>query len=78
MDLTRRHLYRYHGEIVVKGSKYSSSLNIDQKLYYLAKLEIMNTEESDSGEYKAEAVNVHGKCMANVYLNLNKDNGRLK
>lgn len=71
--------YRYHGKNIVKGSKYSSSLNIDQKLYYLAKLEIANTEEADSGEYRAEAINVHGKCVANVNLNLNDDNkGHLK
>lgn len=71
--------YRYHGKNIVKGSKYSSSLNVDQKLYYLAKLEINNTEETDSGEYRAEAINVHGKCVANVNLNLNDDNkGHLK
>ncbi|XP_026819249.1 muscle M-line assembly protein unc-89-like [Rhopalosiphum maidis] len=69
----------YHGKNIVKGSKYSSSLNVDQKLYYLAKLEINNTEETDSGEYRAEAINVHGKCVANVNLNLNDDNkGHLK
>lgn len=63
---------------IVKGSKYSSSLNVDQKLYYLAKLEITNTEEADGGDYKAEAVNVHGKCVANVHLNLNDERGHLK
>lgn len=71
-------LNRYHGVNVVKGSKYSSSLNVDQKLYYLAKLEIKNTEEIDSGEYRAEAANVHGKCVATVNLNLNEDKGHLK
>lgn len=69
---------RYRGEHVVKGSKYSSSLNVDQKLYYLARLEIANAEETDSGEYKAEAANVHGKCVANVNLNLNDEKGNLK
>lgn len=63
---------------MVKGSKYSSSLNIDQKLYYLAKLEIINAEEVDSGDYKVEAVNVHGKCVANVNLNFNDEKGHLK
>lgn len=70
--------FRYHGDKLIKGSKYSSSLNIDQKLYYLAKLEIINTEETDSGEYKAEAVNMHGICVANVNLNFNDDHGLLK
>jgi hypothetical protein len=69
---------RYRGQTIVKGSKYSSSLNVDQKLYYLAKLEIANTEETDSGEYRAEAINVHGKCVATINLNLNEDKGHLK
>jgi len=68
----------YRGQTIVKGSKYSSSLNVDQKLYYLAKLEIANTEETDSGEYRAEAINVHGKCVATINLNLNEDKGHLK
>lgn len=62
----------------MKGSKYSSSLNIDQKLYYLAKLEIMNTEEMDSGEYRAEASNIHGTCVATANLNFNDEKGHLK
>lgn len=70
--------FRYHGDKLIKGSKYSSSLNIDQKLYYLAKLEIINTVASDSGEYKAEAANVHGNCVANVNLNFHEDHGLLK
>lgn len=71
-------LIRYHGTNLVKGSKYSSSLNVDQKLYYLAKLEIADAEESDGGDYRAEAVNVHGKCVANVHLNLSDDKGHIK
>lgn len=36
-------------------------------------------EESDSGDYSAEAVNIHGKCVAHVNLNLNDDKkGHLK
>lgn len=62
----------------MKGSRYSSSLNVDQKLYYLAKLEIKDTEETDSGEYRAEAVNKHGNCVAFVNLNFNAEKGHLK
>jgi len=69
---------RYHGQHIVKGSKYSSSLNIDQKLYYLAKLEIQNAEETDSGVYRAEATNSHGNCVATVNLNFNEEKGLLK
>lgn len=71
-------MFRFHGKNIVKGSKYSSSLNIDQKLYYLAKLEITNTQETDSGEYRIEAANVHGVCDAKVNLNFNEDHGLLK
>jgi len=74
-------VFRYHGKHIVEGSsssKYSSSLNVDQKLYYLAKLEIANTQDSDSGEYRVEAANVHGVCDAKVHLNFNDDHGLLK
>lgn len=45
------------------------SLELDQKLYHLAKLQISRVAKADSGEYKAIAVNKHGQGVATINLN---------
>ena len=45
------------------------SLDIDQKLYYMAKLEISKVINGDKGEYRAVAKNKHGEGVATINLN---------
>lgn len=61
---------RYHGTNEIRdNARYKMSLELDQKLYYLARLQINNVAKSDSGEYKAIAKNKHGLGTATINLN---------
>lgn len=53
------------------------SLELDQKLYYMARLDIRNVENGDGGEYKAVASNNHGEATATINLNF-EDGGTPK
>lgn len=69
MRLTRTRS-RYHGETVVKeNDRYLVELEIDQKLYYLARLEISGVQTEDSGLYRAVAKNKYGEGTATINLN---------
>lgn len=62
--------FRFHGTKAVKeGGRFKVSLEQDQKLYFMARLEISNVENSDGGEYKAVAKNKHGEGTATINLN---------
>lgn len=45
------------------------SLELDQKLYHLARLQIDNVAKGDAGEYRAVAKNKHGQGVATINLN---------
>ena len=61
---------RYHGnEEVREGGRYQMSLELDQKLYHLARLQISKVIKADSGEYRAVAKNKHGQGVATINLN---------
>lgn len=45
------------------------SLELDQKLYHLARLKIDNVAKGDAGEYRAVAKNNHGQGVATINLN---------
>lgn len=45
------------------------SLELDQKLYHLARLRIDNVAKEDAGEYRAVAKNKHGQGVATINLN---------
>ena len=55
--------------MVKEIGRYHTSLEQDQKLYYLARLEITAVENSDGGDYKAVAKNKHGEGTASINLN---------
>ncbi|XP_047102337.1 muscle M-line assembly protein unc-89-like isoform X2 [Schistocerca piceifrons] len=60
----------YHGKKMIKeAGRYKMSLVQDQKLYYLARLEISSVETEDGGEYKAVAKNKLGEGTASINLN---------
>lgn len=44
-------------------------MEVDQILYYLARLEISNVKASDRGEYRAIARNKYGEGIATINLN---------
>nr|CAI5860988.1 unnamed protein product [Callosobruchus analis] len=50
------------------NSRYTMTIEVDEVLYYLARLEINNVKKNDRGEYRAVAKNVHGTATA--YINL--------
>jgi hypothetical protein len=50
-------------------------LEADQKLYFLAKLEIRNVVATDRGEYRAVASNKHGESVATINLNFDSSTG---
>ncbi|CAD7001752.1 unnamed protein product [Ceratitis capitata] len=59
----------YHGQEEIKeGGRYIMSLSLDQKLYYMARLEISSVMSSDQGEYRARATNQHGEGLATINL----------
>ena len=45
------------------------SMELDQKLYHLVRLQISKVTKVDSGEYKAVARNKHGQGVATINLN---------
>lgn len=61
---------RFHGKEEVKhGGRYSITLQEDQKLYHMARLEITKVITGDKGEYRAVAKNKHGEGVATINLN---------
>jgi len=61
---------RYHGtEEVTDGGRFTTSLELDQKLYHLARLRIDSVAKGDAGEYRAVAKNKHGQGVATINLN---------
>lgn len=71
--------FRQHDNKVLKSSsKYLISLEADQKLYHLARLEIRNVEYSDRGDYQITAKNTLGEAFAHAQLNLADDHGHPK
>ncbi|XP_011700586.1 PREDICTED: muscle M-line assembly protein unc-89-like isoform X1 [Wasmannia auropunctata] len=60
----------YHGTEEVKdGGRFTTSLELDQKLYHLARLRIDSVAKGDAGEYRAVAKNKHGQGVATINLN---------
>ncbi|CAH2099215.1 unnamed protein product [Euphydryas editha] len=60
----------YHGKKLIKEStRYKITLEEDQTLYHMARLEIIGVENSDKGEYRAVAKNKHGEGVAKINLN---------
>lgn len=63
-------LNRYFGEKKVEESKLRvMSVELDQKLYYLARLRIRDVKNEDAGLYKIVAKNKNGDAQAVVNLN---------
>lgn len=61
---------RFHGrEEVKEGGRYHMTLENDQKLYHMARLEITKVITGDKGEYRAVARNKHGEGVATINLN---------
>lgn len=61
---------RFHAKEPLKdGGRYKMTLDNDQKLYHMAKLEITQVVTGDRGEYKALARNKHGEGVATINLN---------
>lgn len=71
-------MQRFHGKEEVKaGGRYTITLEEDQKLYHMARLEISKVITGDKGEYRAVARNKHGEGVATINLNF-EGNGKPK
>lgn len=55
--------------MIKEGGRHKISLDEDQSLYHMAKLEIKDVKDSDRGEYRAIAKNKHGEGTAKINLN---------
>lgn len=67
----------YHGKEeteLLNGGRYKVSIENDQQIYYIVKLEITNVITGDRGEYRAIASNLHGSGVATIYLNFEGGN----
>lgn len=63
-------VFRWHEKTLIKeGSRYRISLDEDQSLYHMAKLEIRGVVDTDKGEYRAVAKNKLGEGTAKINLN---------
>lgn len=67
--------FRYHKGKKVVGTRFKSTIirESSTSVYYTSRLEIVNCEGTDEGEYKAVAKNAHGE--ANAIVNLNFEGG---
>lgn len=54
---------------IANGGRYTITLENDQTLYHIARLEIDNVITGDRGEYKAVARNQYGEGVATINLN---------
>lgn len=53
MMVSWTYVIRYHGsEELKEDGRYRMSLELDQKLYHLARLKIDNVAKGDAGEYR--------------------------
>lgn len=69
---------RFHGKEEIKaGGRYTTTLEEDQKLYHMARLEISKVITGDKGEYRAVARNKYGEGVATINLNF-EGNGKPK
>ncbi|RZF42380.1 hypothetical protein LSTR_LSTR004188 [Laodelphax striatellus] len=60
----------YHkGKIIKESTRIITTLELDQRLYYMARLDIKHVEKADAGEYKIVARNEQGEGSATVMLN---------
>lgn len=55
--------------LVEEGGRYTITLENDQTLYYIARLEINNVVTGDRGEYRAIARNQYGEGVSTINLN---------
>lgn len=54
------------------------SLEVDEVLYFMARLHISGVAIGDAGEYKAIAKNTHGTCQATINLNFDTSSDKPK
>jgi len=53
-------------------------MEVDEVLYFMARLTIGNISEKDAGEYRATAVNSLGSTNATINLNFDVSGGKPK
>lgn len=67
-------IHRFHGNKEIQaGGRYSTSMEIDEILYFLARLDINKVELGDTGEYRAIVKNKFGTGTAFINLNFEGD-----
>ena len=68
--------FRFHGnEKLVNGPRFHMMMEADQKLYFIAMLEIKGVVATDRGDYRAVAKNKHGESVATINLNFDSTAG---
>ncbi len=54
------------------------TLEVDEVLYFMARLQISGVAIEDAGEYKAVAKNANGTCQATINLNFDTSSDKPK
>ena len=72
------YFFRFHNDkqISVSSARHKMSMELDEKLYHLCRLEISQVDAADAGTYKAVAKNEFGDGFATI--NLTFEEGELK
>lgn len=66
------------GKELKEGGRLSMTLEVDEVLYFMARLQITGVAIEDAGEYKAVANNANGTCQATINLNFDTSSDKPK
>ena len=58
----------HNDKALSEGSRHKFTMELDEKLYHLCRLEITNVDSADAGCYKAIAKNASGEGQATINL----------
>ena len=61
-------------EIAETSSRHKFTMELDEKLYHLCRLEISNVDSADAGCYRAVAKNASGEGQATINLTFEEGN----
>ena len=67
----------HNDKALSESGRHKFTMQLDEKLYHLCRLEINNVDSADAGCYKAVAKNASGEGQATINLTFEEGNARL-
>ena len=64
----------HNDKALSEGGRHKFTMELDEKLYHLCKLEISNVDSADAGTYRAVAKNASGEGQATINLTFEEGN----